>query len=116
MVCGLDTSLSITLIVAVSDPVTEAVNVTAMEQVVPIATVPQLEVASSKSAASAPMNEILPTVTGLLVRFASVTTKGWLVTPTTCLPKLSVDGLRIRPVARPGDNLATNAAPVLNVV
>src|SRR5258707_8478813 len=116
MVCGLDASLSWTLIVAVSGPVVEGVNVTAIEQVNPILTISQLELASAKSAPLAPMNEILVTVSWLLVRFASVTMKDWLVTPTTCLPKFRVDGLRITPVAAEGDNLATNPEPVLNVV
>ena|ERR1700722_7311037 len=105
-----------TLIVDVSVPVIEGVNVTEIEQVAPTATVAQVVPVSVKSAPSGPRNEILPTVTGLLVRFARVTTKGWLVTPTNCLPKFSVDGLSMTPVAKPGVNRATKAAPVLNVV
>jgi hypothetical protein len=115
--CGLEASLSATLSVAVSAAMTDGVNVTAIEHVVPAAIEPvHVEVPTAKSAALAPAIETLVIVSELPVRFASVTTRPWLVTPTGWLPKFTADGLRMTPVAAAGDNFATNAPPVLNVV
>src|SRR5262249_1090013 len=109
--------LSATLSVAVSAPTTEGVNVIGIAQVAPAAIVPlQFVLPTTKSAAFAPLVETFVIVIVPPVRLASVTIRGWLSTPTSCLPKFSVDGLRMTPVAAAGESFATKAAPVLNVV
>src|SRR5579862_2766915 len=105
------------LSVAVSAPVIDGVNVTAIVHVALLAIVPvHVEVPMAKSAAFVPIIVTFEIVSALPVRFASVTSNGWLAAPSTCLPKFSDVGLKITPVAAAGESLATNAAPVLNVV
>jgi hypothetical protein len=82
-VCGLLASLSETLKVAVSAPVMDGVKTMLIVHVAPTAIVPpQFELVTRKSAAFGPVNEAFTFVNPLWVRLASVTTRGWLVTPT----------------------------------
>ena len=95
---------------APSMPTIDGVNVTWIVQVPLTGIDPvQLELPIAKSAAFAPVIETLEIDSELLVRFASVTTKGLLLTPTATLPRWSVAGLMTTPVAAAGDSFARKA-------
>ena len=116
-VCGLDASLSVTVSVAVSAPMSDGVNVTAIEHVAPTAIEPvHVELPTAKSAAFAPAIEtfvIVSAAAGQVRQRHDQRLAGQADGP---LAKVQRDGLRMTPVAAAGESFATNAAPVLNVV
>ena len=82
-VCGLDESLLAMFSVAVSAPLIDGVNMTAIVHVALLAIAPvHVEVPMVKSTAFVPVIVMFEIVSALPVRFASVTSNGWLAAPS----------------------------------